>query len=130
MTRRSPLSTAAAAAATLATAVPAAADVTLINVFEIPPGQEERVITAWEKARDFLKEEPGYVTTALHRAVSPNARFALVNVATWESPEAFMVATKRMQDANIFPDIEGLGVNPALYRIVRRDDGASSPSEN
>lgn len=121
MTRRTPLHAAVAAAA-LATASPAAAEVTLINVFEVPAGRQEEVIAAWEKARDFLKGEPGYITTALHQAIAPDARFALINVARWESPEAFAKATRRMGEAGIFPKIDGLGVNPALYRVVRGDE--------
>ena len=62
---------------------PGAADVTLINVFEVPDGQTEAVIAAWEAARDFMSEQPGYVHTALHRATAPDARFQLVNIAIW-----------------------------------------------
>ena len=120
MTIRSTLGAAAAAAAL--TVTPAAAEVTLINVFAVPEGREEAVIAAWEKARDFLSREPGYIDTALHRAIGPDARFALVNIAHWQSPDAFMTATKRMQAAGIFPPVEGLEFHPALYRVVRSDE--------
>ena len=105
--------------------VPAKADVTLINVFEVPPGEEETVVAAWEKARDFLARQPGYVSTALHRAATPGARFQLINIAKWESPDSFAAATARMRKSGIFPKIEGLGINPALYTIIRDDSGAA-----
>ena len=111
-----------AAGITLTGAAPAAADVTLINVFEVPAGKEDAVIAAWEKARDFLRQEPGYVSTALHQAIAPDARFALINVAVWESAEAFRQATARMQAAEVFPEIEGLRFTPALYRVIRSDE--------
>lgn len=111
-----------AVGASLAASKPAVADdVTLINVFEVPQGQEEIVVEAWERARDFLSAEPGYISTALHRAILPDARFALINIATWESPDAFQRAITRMHDAGVFPRIDGLGVNPALYRVIRTD---------
>lgn len=107
-----------------ATAAPADAGVTLINVFEVPTGRQETVIAAWERARDFLSQQPGYISTALHRSLAPDARFALINVAQWENPEAFRAATERMRAAGVFPEIEGLGVTPALYRVVRTDAAA------
>ncbi len=106
----------------------AAAEVTLINVFEVPAGRQAEAIAAWERARAFLSDQPGYVSTALHRALSPDARFALINVAIWDSPEAFRAAVAAMREAEVFPRIEGLGVNPALYRVIR-DDAPSEEGE-
>lgn len=119
---------AAATAVTLATTAglagsgTAQADVTLINAFEVPAGKQDEAIAAWEKARDFLANEPGYVSTALHEAITPDARFALINIAKWESAEAFQAATKRMHAAGVFPPIDGLTYTPALYRVIRTDD--------
>ncbi len=109
------------ATALAAFAQTASADVTLINVFEVPEAQMETVISAWEDARDFLSEEPGYIETSLHQSLQPNARFQLINVARWESQSAFLAATANMRAAGVFPRIEGLGVNPALYSVVRSD---------
>ena len=109
------------ASALAALAQTAFADVTLINVFEVPESQIETVISAWEDARDFLSDEPGYIETSLHQSLQPNARFQLINVARWESQSAFLAATANMRAAGVFPRIEGLGVNPALYSVVRSD---------
>ncbi|MEM1047392.1 MAG: antibiotic biosynthesis monooxygenase family protein [Pseudomonadota bacterium] len=105
----------------LAGSGPARADVTLINVFEVPSDRMEETIAAWEKARDFLSREPGFRSTSLHRALRPDARFALVNVARWEDAKAFQNATRRMREAGIFPAIEGLRIHPALYTVIRSD---------
>lgn len=99
----------------------ARAEVTLINVFEVPPDKRDAVVSAWEAARDFLSAQPGYVDTALHESLSPDDRFRLINVAKWESPSDFLAATAAMRAAGVFPPIEGLGINPALYRIIRSD---------
>ena len=47
----------------------------LINAFEVPVVDAERFIAAWEKTRDYLMSQPGYVDTALYQAVMPNADF-------------------------------------------------------
>ncbi|MDJ0684021.1 MAG: antibiotic biosynthesis monooxygenase family protein [Alphaproteobacteria bacterium] len=99
----------------------AAAEVTLINVFEVPGGQRDAVVAGWEKARDFLSEQPGYIETALHESISPESRFQLINVARWADPQSFQSAVQAMNKAGIFPRIEGLGINPALYTVIRTD---------
>ncbi len=110
--------------ALLATASVAAsvarADVTLINVFEVPEGQRAAAVTAWEAARDFLAAQPGYVDTTLYEAMGP-VRFQLINVAHWESPAHFTRAIAAMRAAGISPGVEGLGINPALYQPLIAD---------
>lgn len=91
----------------------------LINSFEVPTGKTEETIKMWEKARDFLKAEPGYISTELHQATTPGARFRLVNVAKWESVEAYAAASKKMKTQAGLPRIEGLSINPALYTVIR-----------
>ena len=39
--------------------------VTLINIFEVPAGDEDEFIAAWEKTRDYLKTFPAHIETAL-----------------------------------------------------------------
>ena len=61
---------------------------TLINAFEVPSDQAEQFIAAWEKTRDYLSSQPGYVDTALHQAVSPSADFRFVNIGHWTAPRS------------------------------------------
>jgi hypothetical protein len=111
----------AAALALLATQ-PVNADVTLINVFEVPEGQRDAVILQWEAAADLLRGQPGYVSTSLHASLDPEARFGLVNVALWESVGSFRAAMEVLRTSGAYPVIEGLGINPSLYEVIR-DDG-------
>ena len=67
--------------------------VVLINTFTVPVEQIDATIAMWEIARDFLKTRPGYISTKLHRSLSPEAKYLLINVAQWESPEAYKAAT-------------------------------------
>ena len=111
----------AALAISLMIASPSLAEVVLINAFEVPEAQREAVIAAWEDARAFLVTQPGYIDTALHGSINPNARFELVNIARWESPEAFMAAARAMQASGVFVPPAGTVANPALYSIIRTD---------
>ena len=64
----------------------------LINSFEVPDGQAGQFIAAWEKTRDYLAAQPGYVDTALHQSVTPGAGFQFVNIARWQTTEDFQRA--------------------------------------
>lgn len=93
--------------------------VILINPFEVPQGKLEESIKYWEACRDFLKKEPGYISTKLHQSIKDNSRFELINVAVWESAKAFTEASQRMaKELGIKPP-EGLKANPSLYTEIR-----------
>ena len=93
--------------------------VVLINAFEVPDGQDEAFLEGWEKARAHLSTHEGYRSTRLHRSISPSADFRFVNVALWESKEAFRAATSSPEWRNApipFP------FHASLYEIVREDE--------
>jgi heme-degrading monooxygenase HmoA len=91
----------------------------LINAFEVPADEAGQFIAAWEKTRDYLQSQPGYVDTELHQAVTPGADFPFVNVARWESAEAFRTATQSPGFRESAAGLAGYRPHPALYRIVR-----------
>jgi heme oxygenase (mycobilin-producing) len=93
--------------------------VVLINAFEVPADEAGQFIAAWEKTRDYLQSQPGYVDTALHQAVTPDAEFQFVNVARWESAESFGAATQRPEFRESAAGLAEYRPHPALYRIVR-----------
>ena len=90
--------------------------VTLINLFEVPPGDDDDFIANWERARDHLSRRPGYLDTKLHRAIQPTADFRFVNVAHWASADAFQAAITdpAFRAAAPLP----YPAYPALYRPV------------
>jgi hypothetical protein len=49
---------------------------------------------SWLGARGGVSQ-PGFVSIRLHRALAPDARFHLINIAEWESVENFVSAPKR-----------------------------------
>ena len=93
--------------------------VTLINAFEVPGGEADRFVAAWEKTRDYLRSQPGYIDTSLHQALSPGADFQFVNIAHWRSAEDFMAATQSPGFGESAAGLAGYRPHPGLYRVVR-----------
>ena len=93
-------------------------NVILINPFEVPEGKLEASVKYWEACRDFLKTQPGYISTELHQSIKDDARFMLINVAEWESAKAFMEASQKMaKELGVKPP-EGLKANPSLNTVI------------
>jgi len=59
----------------------------LINVFTVDPTDEAALIAAWDHDAGFMKAQPGYISTQLHKGIAGSA--TLVNYAVWESVESF-----------------------------------------
>jgi len=93
--------------------------VILINAFEVPGDQAEQFIAAWEKTRDYLRSQPGYIDTTLHQALTADADFHFVNVARWESAAAFLAATQSPGFQESAIGLVGYRPHPSLYRVVR-----------
>jgi heme-degrading monooxygenase HmoA len=91
----------------------------LINAFEVPPDADDEFIRGWEAARDYLQTQPGYVDTALHRAISPDADFRFVNLARWESPQQFQAATQSPGFREAAKGLAAFRPHPGLYEVVR-----------
>lgn len=120
-----------------------AGPVTLINVFEIPAEQVDAFIEGWAERAKIMSTHPGFRDTRLHRALSPEGRFQLVNVAHWDSAESYAAARAddefQASRAATVADLHDRGVdvafgqgekaravrqgprvvaNPQLYRVV------------
>jgi heme oxygenase (mycobilin-producing) len=90
----------------------------LINAFEVPVGDDEAFLQAWEQARAFLSTQPGYISTRLHRSLSPSADFRFVNIALWQTPQAFQAATSQPGFRNAPVPFR---FHASLYEVVRED---------
>jgi len=91
----------------------------MINAFEVPGDEAERFIAAWEKTRDYLAAQSGYVDTALHQAVTPGADFQFVNVARWRTAQDFQAAIQSPGFRESAAGMAGYRPHPALYQVVR-----------
>ncbi len=92
---------------------------TVIVAYEVAHADSERFLDSWEKANDFLRKQPGFVSNALHRAVSANPDFRFVNVSCWENDDAFRSATQSHDFQEISGRLAPFPVHAAVYELVR-----------
>lgn len=93
--------------------------VVLINTFSVEPANEAATLAYWESARDVLVQQPGYISTTLHRALSTDATYLYVNVANWESQKHFIDAISVMREELPALNLEGVTADPNLYEVIR-----------
>lgn len=61
--------------------------VILINTFTVEPDEADRLQEAWASDAAFMKRQPGFISTQLHRGIGGSSVF--FNYAVWESVEDF-----------------------------------------
>jgi heme-degrading monooxygenase HmoA len=64
--------------------------VVLVNVFNVAPEDAERLVEVWADDAAFMRQQPGFISTQLHRGTAGSSTF--VNVAEWESARALGAA--------------------------------------
>lgn len=95
--------------------------VIVINPIEVPEGREKEALAIWDRYAEYFRKQPGYLGTTLHESLNPTSKFHYINVAEWESAEAF---TKALQSEELKELGEGFPKDmphyPSLYRVVRK----------
>ncbi|PCE32588.1 antibiotic biosynthesis monooxygenase family protein [Burkholderia ubonensis] len=66
------------------------APVVLVNVFTLEPADEQTFLRVWQDDAAFMKRQPGFISTQLHRAVGERPTY--LNYAVWESTAHFRAA--------------------------------------
>jgi heme-degrading monooxygenase HmoA len=61
--------------------------VVLINTFTVEPEEADQLHDAWASDAAFMKQQPGFISTQLHRGIGGSSVF--VNYAVWELVEHF-----------------------------------------
>jgi heme-degrading monooxygenase HmoA len=64
--------------------------VVLVNVFTLDKADEQTFLRAWQTDAAFMKQQPGFISTQLHRALGESPTY--LNYAVWESTAAFRTA--------------------------------------
>ena len=64
--------------------------VVLVNLFSVAGSDVPALMSAWEKDALWMKQQPGFLSTQLHRAIGGSHMF--MNYALWESVEHFRTA--------------------------------------
>src|SRR5947208_13839613 len=67
-----------------------AGPVVLENVFTLEKADEPAFLQAWQDDALFMKRQPGFISTQLHRAIGESPTY--LNYAVWESTAAFRAA--------------------------------------
>lgn len=66
------------------------APVTLVNVFNVSPEDVDDLLVCWTADAEFMKRQPGFIYTQLHRGIGQSTTF--LNYAVWESVQDFRKA--------------------------------------
>lgn len=64
--------------------------VVLINRFTVPADDAARFLAAWTADSDFMKLQPGFISTQLHQGIAGSDVW--LNYAVWESTDSFRAA--------------------------------------
>ena len=67
-----------------------ATPVVLVNVFTLDKADEETFLRVWHEDALFMKRQPGFISTQLHRAIGESPTY--LNYAVWESTANFRAA--------------------------------------
>lgn len=64
--------------------------VVLINIFTLDKEDEATFLQVWEDDAAFMKAQPGFISTQLHRAIGDSPTY--LNYAVWQSTADFRAA--------------------------------------
>jgi len=64
--------------------------VVLVNVFTLDKADEQSFLKIWQDDAEFMKRQPGFISTQLHRAIGDSPTY--LNYAVWESTADFRAA--------------------------------------
>lgn len=62
----------------------------LVNLFTLDKADEPALLRAWQADAEFMKRQPGFISTQLHRAIGESPTY--LNYAVWESTAHFRAA--------------------------------------
>jgi heme-degrading monooxygenase HmoA len=64
--------------------------VVLVNIFQVAEEDIPALLKAWESDANWMKQQPGYLSTQLHQGIAGSTVF--MNYALWESVAHFRAA--------------------------------------
>ena len=68
--------------------------VILINKFNVKPNKIEQFLKDWAEDAARFKQQPGFISTQLHRGIGKSSVF--INYAVWESMEHYKKAINKL----------------------------------
>ena len=67
-----------------------ATPVVVVNLVTLDKADEPRFLEAWQNDAAFMKRQPGFISTQLHRAIGDSPTY--LNCAVWESTALYRAA--------------------------------------
>lgn len=93
-----------------------------INLFEIAEDDIEQFVSDWERRAKVMGQQPGFMSANVYKSLLPDNQFQLVNVAQWQSYDAWVAAnndpTYAQQLAEDLGHTPNVKVNRGFYRPV------------
>lgn len=94
-----------------------AGPVVLVNVFTIDPKDQDALVEAWRKDALWMKKQPGYISTQMHKAVGDSSMY--LNYAVWDSVSDFRAAFSSPEFRNALGDYPSSAVAaPHLFEKI------------
>jgi quinol monooxygenase YgiN len=96
--------------------------VILINKFNVKPNKVEQFLKDWAEDAARFKQEPGFISTQLHRGIGKSSVF--INYAVWESMEHYKKAVNKIvfsiqsQSPLLKYGDKSLVISPHLFKKV------------
>jgi heme-degrading monooxygenase HmoA len=66
------------------------APIILVNLFQVGEADVSALLKAWENDANWMKRQPGFISTQLHQGIAGSTVF--MNYAVWESVTHFRAA--------------------------------------
>jgi heme-degrading monooxygenase HmoA len=94
-----------------------ASPVVLVNLFTLDKADEQTFLEVWTDDAAFMKRQPGFISTQLHRAIGENPTY--LNYAVWQSTAAFRAAFGNPEfRAKLATYPESVVASPHLFQTV------------
>ena len=96
--------------------------VILINKFNVAQGKVEQFLKDWGEDATNFKQQPGFISTQLHRGIGKSSVF--INYAVWESMEHYKKTVNKIllspesQSPLLKYDDVSLVISPHLFKKV------------
>ncbi|WP_063058926.1 antibiotic biosynthesis monooxygenase family protein [Nocardia sienata] len=98
---------------------PTTEGVTFVDAIELPAERIDEFVRQWRDRAAHMRTAPGFRDVRLHRAILPDARFQLVNIAHWDNAEACEAAGPNPAVVASVDEARAIATaHPALYRVV------------
>jgi quinol monooxygenase YgiN len=91
--------------------------VILINKFNLDPQDVDQFLKAWASDAEIMKQQPGFISTQLHRGIAGSCTF--INYAVWESTSHYKQALSNVQfQAKLSDYPESTTISPHLFKKI------------